>query len=173
MERWAAMQPDFGDPWEGRAALAGGWLAEANTIADLGCGTMNLERYLRAGQTYIPVDLTARDERTLILDLNRPSDLDRLPGADACALLGVLEYSYLPDALLEAVRRAYRQVVLTFNVRLDDQGLDARLEHGWINHYSSDEIAALFAQHRFIVAREHLFAGRRRERLFDLRRDDA
>src|SRR5271154_6684946 len=102
MIRWGVVDPDFGEGWQPRAAAAAEWLADAARVADLGCGTMRLERFLRPGQGYLPVDVARRDERTLVLDLNEPSDLARLPAADACALLGILEYAYRPDALLAA-----------------------------------------------------------------------
>jgi len=130
---------------------------------------MNLERCLRPKQSYVPVDVARRDERTIILDFNLLPNLVRLPQADACALLGVLEYCYEPSAFLSAVRATYEQVVATFNTSHADESLEMRLGHGWVNHYSHDELLELFAAHGFVAAREHLFEGRRREYLFDLR----
>lgn len=169
MIRWAQVQADFGDRWQPRAELAAEWLAGANSVADLGCGSMNLERCLRPGQSYVPVDVARRDERTIILDFNRAPDLARLPPADACALLGVLEYCYEPSGLLRALRGTYRQVIATFNAGHAAESLEMRLGHGWVNHYSHGELLELFADHGFAVSREHLFEGRRREYLFDLR----
>jgi hypothetical protein len=172
MARWADMLPDFGDRWEHRAALAAVWLADAASVADLGCGTMTLERHLRRDQAYHPVDIAARDERTVVRNLNDGRDLARLPRADACTLLGVLEYSYVPDALFAALRATYARAVLSFNVRADDDAFEQRLEHGWVNHFTYGELIAMFARHRLAARYAHLFEGRRREYLFDLRRVD-
>jgi hypothetical protein len=170
MIRWAKVAPNFGDQWQPRAAAASEWLATTNSIADLGCGTMNLERCLRPWQRYIPVDLARRDERTLVLDLNKISDLDRLPAANSCALLGVLEYIYGPDQLIAALHGRYSQVVATFNILRDGESAEDRVGDGWVNHFTRDEVLALFADHGFALVRDHVFSGKRREHLFDLRR---
>lgn len=173
MIRWAKIEADFGERWQPRAAAAAQWLSAAGTVADLGCGTMTLERCLGPDQRYIPVDLARRDERTLVLDLNKVGDLARLPTADACALFGVLEYIYGPHELIAALHERYEQVVATFNVLRDDESVQDRLGHGWVNHFTRDELLSLFADHGYALARDHLFEGRRREYLFDLRRIQA
>jgi hypothetical protein len=170
MIRWAEIATDFGDRWQARAATAAKWLAAASTIVDLGCGTMTLEGYLRPGQCYIPVDLARRDQRTFVIDLNQGADLARLPSADACALLGVLEYIYGPHDLMAALRRTYRQVVASFNLRRDEESVEDRLGHGWVNHFTHGELLSLFADHGYASSRFHLIEGRRHEYLFDLQR---
>jgi hypothetical protein len=168
--RWGDVPADFGDRWDGRAALAAAWLASADAVTDLGCGSMTLKRHLRASQSYIPVDVARRDESTLVLDLNKQEDLEKLPRATACALLGVLEYCYQPDALLRAVRLAYEQVVITFNVLIPEQSNEFRLANGWVNNYTLDELRARFSEHDFRITKEHTADfERRRECYFDLR----
>ena len=170
MIRWAEVEPNFGERWRPRAAAAAEWLAAAATIVDLGCGSMTLAGCLRPEQRYVPVDLARRDQGTLVLDLNKAADLERLPAADACALLGVLEYIYGPHELIGALRRRYGQVVATFNVRRDGESAEDRLGHGWVNHFTRDELLSLFGRHGYALARDHLFEGKRQEYLFDLRR---
>jgi len=144
---------DFGEQWPVRATAAASWLAEASSVTDLGCGTMSLERYLRPEQRYVPVDLLPRDERTLVLDLNKSLDIERLPASESCAVLGVFEYSYAPDELVAMLRRRYRQVVTTFNM-LGDETIAWRIEQGWVNHFTRDEFIELFARHGFGATRE-------------------
>jgi hypothetical protein len=168
MIRWEEIRSDFGDRWQHRASVAAEWLAQVSSVVDLGCGTMNLERCLRSGQVYIPVDLARRDERTRIADLNRPADLARLPTANACALLGVLEYIYSPHQLVRSLHGKYRQLVVSFNILCSEQSYEARIADGWVNHFTHEEILALFADHGFSLRRELLFEGKRREYLFDL-----
>ncbi len=169
--RWSEIQPGYGDRWEPRAALAAAWLATAHRIADLGCGSMNLERHLGQGQRYVPVDLAPRDDRTIVLDVNRAPDLARLPAADACALLGVLEYAYAPDVLLAAVRDRYAQTVVSFNVREEGDDLERRVGNAWVNHWTRSQLVQLFVQHRLLVVRERVFEGPRHEHLFELRKN--
>jgi hypothetical protein len=157
---------EFGEQWPVRATAAADWLAEASSVADLGCGTMSLERYLRPEQHYVPVDLLPRDERTLVLDLNKSPDIERLPTSEACAVLGFFEYSYAPDELVAMLRRRYRQVVTTFNM-LGDETIEWRIEQGWVNHFTRDEFRELFARHGFGATREQNV--RARENMFDFR----
>jgi hypothetical protein len=145
-------------------------MRKAKSVADIGCGRMLLERYLSRSQTYLPVDLAARDSRTIVIDLNAPADLARLPVADAAALIGVLEYCYAPDVLLAALRARYRQVVLTFNVHTDAASpIEPRLANGWINHFTADDLNALVRRAGFRLITQKRLDARRDERLLDLR----
>src|SRR5690349_18186690 len=56
--------------WEARAAIAAQLIAPGTRVADIGCGAMRLEAHLRFGCTYLPSDVVARDERTVVADLN-------------------------------------------------------------------------------------------------------
>jgi hypothetical protein len=163
---WADLGPEFGEEWRNRASAAAVWLTAASSVVDLGCGSMKLEECLRPEQIYMPVDLVKRDERTLVLDLNRSLDIARLPDADACAMLGFLEYSYVPDELIAALRLRYQQVVATFSV-LSGETPEWRLEQGWVNHFTLSEVPRLFVRHGFRMMREHHFRGR--QYMFDFR----
>jgi hypothetical protein len=137
MGRWRVLEPQFGEEWRNRAVAAAAWLGEVSSVADLGCGTMKLESCLRLGKIYIPVDVAVRDERILVRGLNKLLDLERLPACDACIMLGFLEYSYVPDELIAALRRCYRPVVTTFNMLSESPAW--RLEQGWVNHFTRSE----------------------------------
>jgi hypothetical protein len=171
MARWAQTDAvDLSDRWRPRAKAAARWLAKARSVVDLGCGSMVLQPCLRPSQAYIPVDVAPRDARTLVLDLNRPSDLARLPEADAGALLGVLEYGYDAGGLIAALRGRYPQLVASFNLAQLGERAEDRQAHGWVNHFDRAELQALFAAHGFDVARARRLRGAREEWLFDLRR---
>jgi polysaccharide pyruvyl transferase WcaK-like protein len=149
--------------WSKRAALAADWLRDARTVADLGCGGMTLERYLAPWQQYVPVDVVARDERTIVLDLNR-DELARVD-AEACAMLGVMEYLFDVPAVLVKLRGAFTRSIVSYNVRADGD-TDRRLENGWVNHFGYDELCRAFRESGLTVARERLVDGS--EFLFEL-----
>jgi hypothetical protein len=161
--RWTAMSTSAPDRWQQRAAAAAEWLRGARCIADLGCGGMTLERYLEPGQRYVPVDLVARDDRTIVADLEK----DPLPAidADACALLGVLPYLFEPRAVLRKVHRSFARAVVSYNT---DTDLEVRLGHGWVNHLDYDAVLRLFREAGFDVARERVME--RDHYLFELAR---
>jgi hypothetical protein len=166
MMLWSELRRDFGEEWLDRATAAAAWLADASSVTDLGCGTMSLERCLRPEQRYVPVDLLPRDERTLVLDLNKSADIERLPPSEAYAVLGFFEYSYAPDELIAMLRRRCLKVVTTFSM-LTEETPEQRLELGWVNHFTRDEFVELFARHGFAVIREQYVHGR--QYMFDFR----
>ena len=151
--------------WQARAAVAAELLRDARCVADLGCGGMELERYLAPGQRYVPVDLVARDDRTIVVDLEK----DPLPAidADACALLGVLAYLFDPRAVLEKVRAAsFARAVVSYNVRPE---LDVRLGNGWVNHFDYDGVLQSVSRRR-LHGRARTRRRRARTIVFELAR---
>ena len=152
LDRWGRVNESWHSEWGFRAACAAEWLSAARSVADLGCGAMTLEQYLLPSQRYIPVDLVARDDRTIVLDLDR-DDLSPA-AADACALLGVLAYLFDVSALLENVRAVFTTAVVSYSVCRAASEIDARLELGWVNHLSYDALLALFRNAGFVVVKE-------------------
>jgi hypothetical protein len=159
--RWKAMSTSAPEQWQDRAAAAADWLRGARCVVDLGCGGMTLERYLEPGQRYVPVDLFARDGRTIVADL----ETDTLPefDADSCALLGVLPYLFDPLTVLRKMRDAFARAVVSYNT---DAAPDARLQHGWVNHLDRDGVLRLFRDAGYDVVRERAMA--RDHLLFEL-----
>ena len=149
--------------WSKRAALCADWLCTARTVADIGCGSMTLERYLAPWQRYVPVDLVARDARTIVLDLEK-GDLSPV-AAEAGTVLGVLEYLFDVPAALAKLRSAFPRTIVSYNVCCGGD-TDRRLENGWVNHLGYDELQHTFAAAAFTVARERLIDGE--EYLFEL-----
>lgn len=125
--------------WSSRAELVGQLLTGSDTVLDIGCGMMDLERALPAGARYVPADIVARDDRTLLCDLNAGLLPDH--PADVVTMLGVLEYCHDPLAVLKAIAARWRRLVLTYNPRDLDAGRDRRL-HGWFNDLTSADVVA-------------------------------
>jgi len=109
LERWA-------DParleamWQARSVLAADLVPAGSRVLELGCGTMTLERSLPFGCSYQPCDVVARDERTIVVDLNT----DGVPEAavavcDLVVMLGVWEYLFTSRP---AARRAAKKISL-------------------------------------------------------------
>jgi hypothetical protein len=152
LERWAALDNPEAQPWNERAATVGRLLADCASVADLGCGTMQLEPYLAPGTRYVPVDIVARDGRTVVVDFNR----DPLPTFDVegFATIGLLEYLYDVPALLAALSGT---LVVTYNpVDLSQQN---RRGHAWVNDWSTEEVEAMFAEAGWSVVTREPLAG--------------
>jgi hypothetical protein len=85
-KRWS--DPTELGGWQRRARIAATYLD--GIVLDLGCGDMSLEKWLKTGTQYVPVDFIKRDARCLVCDF----DKDELPSGNAtvAVALGVLEY---------------------------------------------------------------------------------
>jgi hypothetical protein len=97
LDRWA-------DParleaaWQARSVLAADLVPAGTRVLELGCGAMTLERSLPFGCAYQPCDVVARDERTIVIDLNVHGIPEAAVAAcDLVVMLGVWEYLFKPD----------------------------------------------------------------------------
>jgi hypothetical protein len=140
-ERWTALGKPETDNWDGRASLAAEWLATETSVLDLGCGTMNLERYL-PGSRYYPSDVVARDDRTIVADYNvqSPPKTD----ARAVACLGLLEYLYDPLSFMHALSAQYPLCVVSYCMTDAPKPLEPRRSHGWVNDFDRPGIETIF-----------------------------
>lgn len=144
IERWVALDKVEAEHWDARAAIAARLLADQQSIADYGCGTMNLLRHLTPEQRYVPVDLVARDANTIICDFNR--DPPPPTGATAAAALGLLEYLYDVPRLLGCLHEQHQVLVVSYCVANASGAPANRREHGWVNDYTESQITLLFQQ---------------------------
>jgi len=136
--RWSVVD-NFQSNWKDRAHCVAALAGSGRKVLDLGCGRMDLEGVLQPGCVYIPCDLLARDDRTIVCDLNagQVPDID----ADVVVMLGVLEYIHDPLALLQRIATRWRRLILTYNTADRDAGRD-RLQHGWFNALTSAHLVA-------------------------------
>lgn len=146
LERWTALAPVEADPWSVRSQIAARLLEGAKSVLDLGCGTMGLEKYIGAA-TYIPSDVTRRDDRTLVSDYN----CDGAPQveAEASAVLGVLEYLHDPALFLSQLPT--ERAVVSYCITDAPGAMQPRKAHAWVNDFSTDQVEAMFEFSRWTV----------------------
>jgi len=142
MCRWENLYSDRASGWNHRAAIAAGMLMDCQSVADMGCGHMTLERYLAPATRYLPVDVVRRDERTNVVDFNHAPP--PLLATHAAACLGLLEYLHDVEGFLGKLHTGYPVVVLSYNLANGHILLKQRRAHAWVNDYSVDQMAALF-----------------------------
>ncbi|MEE3624771.1 hypothetical protein UCD39_12355 [Nitrospirillum sp. BR 11752] len=150
MLRWRSLLAESTCGWTPRAAAAGQLLSGCRSVADLGCGTMSLERFLAPGTRYQPIDVVARDERTIVLDVNAP-DMVGFPVADGVAGLGLLEYVHDVPNLLDQCARTYATAVFSYNVTDARDPLSNRLAHAWVNSFTQAELESLFVAAAYVI----------------------
>jgi hypothetical protein len=148
VERWQQLDLAVSEDWLPRARLAANWLAEARSVADLGCGRMLLETCLGRDQNYVPVDFLPRDNRTMVVDFNK-FPLPRI-AATHFAGLGLLEYLYRLERFLRWLRAGFAGGVVSFSCR-SSAPRQRRLANGWVNHHTEPEIRALLQRSGFTV----------------------
>jgi hypothetical protein len=126
--------------WEDRARAAAAFVPPGSRVLDIGCGDMAVERFLPEGCVYLPLDVVARDERTMVIDLNR----QRLPAieADFVIGLGVLEYIYDLPALFRQLARQIPQGLFTY-YPLNESIERDRLSLCWVNALNTPELLVI------------------------------
>lgn len=153
--RWSTSE-NLSQSWDERAKIATEWIPAQAKVADIGCGNMAVEKFLR-DSVYIPVDLYPRDERTTVCNLN----VEVLPEsiverADHATLLGVIEYLLEPKQLLSRLANAGITVVCTYQLA-DFTGREERDRNGWFNHLRAIDMLEFFADCGFTVEKSRRF----------------
>ena len=120
---------------------------------DLGCGAMDLERFLPDDCEYWPVDLYSRDERTRVCDLNAGEFPDLRP--DVVTMLGVLEYLQDPIRVLRCIRALNVPLVCSYSITDRTPLLDRRTQ-GWINDLSFHALHDLMQEVGFFLRHREL-----------------
>lgn len=147
-QRWSEPE-NLKMTWARRAEMAARLVPPGARILDIGCGAMDLERFLDSSVTYIPADVIKRDERTLLCDLNT----GELPAieVDIITLLGVLEYVHDIPGLFARLRRTSASLIVSYNsVDLSKAYCDRRAQ-GWFNDFTCAELCAQAAETGFRV----------------------
>ncbi|KAA0698430.1 hypothetical protein DTW90_16465 [Neorhizobium sp. P12A] len=139
---WRDMAGDVKDDlWLERTKAAVGLVPEGRHVVDIGCGDMKVERFLPSSCRYTPLDIAQRDDRTIVVDLNR----ERLPKIDAnfFVCLGVLEYLHDIPKVLRQLSRQFSDGLVSYHP-LERSPARDRLAVGWVNALNSTELTALF-----------------------------
>ena len=144
LERWSVLADPEANRWTLRAALAADWLVDKSGVADLGCGTMNLERHLSPDKAYVPIDVVARDARTIVCDFNQETPPPTSASAAAC--LGLLEYLHKPYDFMTILSGQYRLAVVSYSVTDAPEASRNRREHAWVNDFDTEGMEALFRE---------------------------
>ncbi len=123
-----------------RARAAVGLIAPGSSVLDLGCGAMTLRSVLPPTCRYVPADLVARSEDTVVVDLNQGQFP---PGAfDVATLLNVLEFLHEPDQVLARCRAAAGVLILSYDLA-GASNAPARRARGYFNDFSEAQLDAL------------------------------
>ena len=154
LERWRNPQ-NLDAAWGQRAQFVARFVPRQVSLLDLGCGAMQIEKFLQAGTAYIPCDLVPRDGRTLVCDFNKEG-VPQLPGVGAVTVLGVLEYIQDAPSFIRSLRLYNVPVLISYCPTDLTSHLD-REAQGWVNHFSLAFLSQLIESSGFGITRcEHI-----------------
>jgi hypothetical protein len=155
--RWS--DPDnLHDSWNARSVAAAKHIPSGSTVLDIGCGKMTIERLLPEGCRYIPVDVVARDERTIVCDFNK-GERPPTEGVTHVTVLGCLEYLNDPSAFWAWLQSVRRPLVLSYVDFQPSYSVKRRRAMGWVNHLKRAELIDLAIGHGYEVVSEERING--------------
>jgi hypothetical protein len=157
IERWRRVQ-SLNESWDARTALLAKFIAPGTSVLEFGAGRLVLPQYLPPDCTYTPSDLVDRGPGTLVCDLNAVQ-LMPFPPHDVAVFSGVLEYIHDLERLVGQLACACTMVVASYAVTdyPEQARVITRRGHGWVNDYNTDELVALFQQHRFLCLQHYIW----------------
>jgi hypothetical protein len=135
--------------WQARSVIAADLVPSGSRVLDLGCGAMTLERSLPFGCAYQPCDVVARDERTIVADLNAHGVPEAALGAcDLVVMLGLWEYLFKPTEIFAALAHTGRPILCSYCPTELTAHVDRRAL-GWVNDFSLSAFLDLARQNGY------------------------
>lgn len=135
---WRTMPPQA-DSWGHRAKEVARLVPENSCVLDLGCGTMEVEKFLPESCRYIPCDCVARDARTLVRDLEN-DELPSIKGVTMVTVLGVFEYITRLEDLLRRLRGCGLPAIVSYvPYHPRHLSIEQRSELRWTTHLTQEQ----------------------------------
>lgn len=152
LQRWSNAQ-NLSTKWDERTVLVATMIPPNSSVLEFGAGNEYLKKCLPEGCIYQPSDIVARSENTLVCDLNAGFPiLDKQ--WDIIVFSGVAEYIEDLQGLLTKIR-SYCRICIFSYVPIDRlESMTTRMQNGWINHFSREEVEAIIHQANFLI-QEH------------------
>lgn len=131
--------------WDERNKIIAKMIPNGSSVLDLGAGSQTLRNYLQNCH-YQPVDFYKKTPDTLICDFNNGEFPSLMNKFDYVVCSGLFEYIRDPLAFLGFFCGLGSKIILTYALRLPHQSKISRLNQGWVNHLTQDELEKLFLQ---------------------------
>jgi hypothetical protein len=141
IRRWSNAA-NLHDTWARRSVLAARFVPQGATLLDLGCGKMAVEKYLPPGCRYVPVDVVARDARTVVCDFNK-KEYPPLDGVTHISVLGVLEYVHDPQAFWRWLAKSGKPLIVSYIAAVPSFPPNRRRAMGWVNDLTREQFLAM------------------------------
>lgn len=177
--RWSDLQ-NFDVDWQPRTEMIAQLIPDGLTVLEFGAGRRHLEALLPESNTYVASDLVSRGSDTFICDLNsRPlPELGHL-APDVAVFAGVLEYVANLKDVTDWLATNVGLCITSYNCATSQARTKGRfketwrrLNSGWVNSYSHEELVTLFSKSGFTCTSAAVWtAGGDREKIFRFERE--
>jgi len=133
--------------WDERNVIIARHIPTGSTVLDLGAGAQTLRRYLKAGCLYVPCDLIKSSPDCLVCDFNDGDYPQIARQYDFSVCSGLFEYVREPLKFLRCIK-SYAGTVMFSYCPWGGRKIEriTRLEQGWINHLTMEQLEELFRQ---------------------------
>ncbi|MCH2489686.1 MAG: class I SAM-dependent methyltransferase [Flavobacteriales bacterium] len=155
--RWKQKSSLFSN-WDDRTQMLAAKITEYSTVLEFGAGRLVLKEMLPKGCTYIPSDIVARSEDTLVIDLNQEA-LPRLPITDYVVFSGVLEYVFDVQKVLAHCASTTQQLLFSYATIESYGHIKDRRYNGWVSDLSETTLIRVCKELGFSVEKFETWKG--------------
>ncbi len=139
----------FNEDWKQRIEMMSRYIDKNDSVVDMGCGLMWLEKYIPNTVEYHAVDYKYRDKNTVICDFNK-LEYPNI-SADIYFLSGLLEYIRHPNSLIENICTYSEKCIISYcTVDIFDD-IPLRRYRGWESHLSKSELIDIFTKNNMYL----------------------
>jgi len=141
--RWQKVATEV-PSWDERNKRIGSFIPEGSSVLDLGSGAMTLRQHLKPGCSYQPCDVVQSAPEVIHCDFNA-AIYPKLPKTyDYVVCSGILEYMRDEIDFLSRIQTYGKTIILSYNPIAPGETKFSRLGKGWVNHFTQEELEALF-----------------------------
>ena len=139
-KRWSKTGSLF-QSWNQRTKLLSNYILPKSVVLEFGAARLALKSFLPGGCTYYHSDIVARNDDTIVLDLNK--ELPELPQSDYVVFSGVLEYVKDVERVLVHCSKYTNRILFSYATTNAFPAIKTRRVNGWISDLSEEKLKAI------------------------------
>ena len=143
----------FDTLWKYRIEIMSNYIDENDkVICDFGCGKGWLQEFISDKLLYYGVDYKARNNDTIVCDLNNYEMPDDSKISDVIFCSGIIEYIEDVDWFIKKITKHSNKVIFSYVSLENISAIDARKRLTWQNHYNISSLIRLFLENNFYLS---------------------
>ena len=148
VQKWQTVAESGPPTWDERNMIIARHIPPGSSVLDLGAGAQTLRKHLAAGCSYQPCDVVQSTPDVIYCDFNRGVYPQPKSPVDYIVCSGILEYIRKPKPFLSRVIALGPKTLLSYNPVFNAESKVDRLEKGWVNHLSEEQLKQMFDELR-------------------------